>query len=72
MLKTPGIIVMSVLICIMVSIMVSFQPSYRQWSLITGRGATKQEGGGGNFYPYQKGGRKSLSHAEGGPQKVLR
>ena len=31
----------------------------RDWSLITGRGATKRKGGGGwhmMFYPYEKGG----------------
>ena len=45
----------------------------RDWSLITGRGgATKREGGGHvKFYPYEKGGGKSFSHAEGGAQKVL-
>ena len=45
----------------------------RDWSLITGRGggATKREGGHVKFYPYEKGGRKSFSHAEGGAQKVL-
>ena len=35
-----------------------------------GGGATKQEGGGHmKFYPYEKGGGKSLSHAEGGAKK---
>ena len=29
-------------------------------------GATKREGGHVKFYPYQKGGGKSLSHSEGG------
>ena len=44
----------------------------RDWSLITGRGATKQEGGGHvKFYPYKKGGgaEKCFSHAEGGGHK---
>ena len=40
------------------------------WSLITGRGATKWEGGGHvKFYPYENGGGgggKGFSHAEGG------
>ena len=38
-----------------------------------GGGATKREGGHVKFYPYEKGGggRKSLSHAEGGAHKVL-
>ena len=45
----------------------------RDWSLITARGgATKREGGGHvKFYPYEKEGGKSFSHAEGGSQKVL-
>ena len=31
--------------------------NFRDWSLITRRGATKQEGGGHvKFYPYEKGG----------------
>ena len=39
----------------------------RDWSLITGRGATKREGGGQvKFYFYEKAGEKSVSHAEGG------
>ena len=44
----------------------------RDWSLITGRGgATKWERGVGHvkFYPYEKGGGKSFSHAEGGHKK---
>ena len=41
----------------------------RDWSLITGRGATKQKEGQVNFYPYIKGGRKSFSHAEEGHKK---
>ena len=33
----------------------------RDWSLITGRGATKREGGGHmKFYPYEKGGQKKF------------
>ena len=46
----------------------------RDWSLITGRGgATKQEGGACEVLPLRKGGGgKSLSHAEGGAQTVLR
>ena len=45
----------------------------RDWSLITGRGATKREGGGAReVLPLRKGGGgKSFSHAEGGAQKVL-
>ena len=52
----------------------------RDWSLITGRGATKREVGGGGgalkFYPYQKWGgggvwRKKFSHVEGGAQQFL-
>ena len=40
----------------------------RDRSFITGRGATKWEGGGG--YPYKGGGGgKSFSHAEGGGHK---
>ena len=40
----------------------------KDWSLITGRGGgTKREGGPVKFYSYEKGGgRKCLSHAEGG------
>ena len=40
----------------------------RDWSLITGRGATKQEGGHMKFYSYEKGGGggKSFSHANRG------
>ena len=34
-------------------------------------GATKREGGHVKFYPYEKGGGKSFSHAEEGPQQVL-
>ena len=37
-------------------------PGLRDWSLITGRGATEREGGHVKFYPYEKG---------GGAQKVL-
>ena len=37
------------------------------WSLITGRGATKREGGGHvKFYPNEKGDGKSFSHADWG------
>ena len=46
----------------------------RDWSLIMGRGATKQQGGGGacEVLPLRKGGGvKGFSHAEGGTQKVL-
>ena len=44
----------------------------RDWSLITGRGGL-QNGRGGHvkFYPHEKGGGKSFSHAEGGAQKVF-
>ena len=47
---------------------------FGDWSLITGRGATKRQGGGWQvkFYPYKKGGGKSFGHAESGAQKVLR
>ena len=43
----------------------------RDWSLITGRGATKREGGTSEVFPLQKGGGggKSFSHAEGGHNK---
>ena len=47
--------------------------SLRDWSLITGRGATKREGGGAcEVLPLRKGGcEKSFTHAEGGrAQKV--
>ena len=41
------------------------------WSLITGRGATKWQGGQVKFYPYKKGGGgKSFSCAKAGAQKV--
>ena len=44
--------------------------SLRDWSLSTGRGAMKREGGGhGKFYPYENkggGGRTGFSSAEGG------
>ena len=44
----------------------------RDWSLITGKGATKREGGGHvKFYPYEKGGRKCFSHAEGGGAQTV-
>ena len=46
----------------------------RDWSLITGRGATKREGGGHvKFYPYEKGGgaEKVLAMLKRGVQKVL-
>ena len=37
-----------------------------------GEGGYKTGGGGHvKFYPYEKGGRVSFSHAEGGAQKVL-
>ena len=40
---------------------------YRDWSLITGRGATKREGGHAKFYPYEKGGaEKVLAMLKGG------
>ena len=45
---------------------IGHQYPLRDWSLITGRGATEREGGGGlKFYPYEKGG-GSFSNAEGG------
>ena len=36
-------------------------------------GTTKREGGGGHvkFYPYEKGGGKGFSHAEGGAQNFF-
>ena len=47
----------------------------RDCSLITwrGGGATKREWGGGHekFQAYEKGGRQSFSHAEGGAQQVV-
>ena len=44
----------------------------RDWSLFMGGGGTKREGGGHvKCYPYEKGGGKSFSHAEGGAQQVL-
>ena len=49
--------------------------NFWDWSLITGRGATKQEGGASEVLPLQKGGSgKGFSHAEvgGGAQTVLR
>ena len=46
-------------------------PDFRDWSLITGRGGYKTGGGQVKFYPYEKGGQKRFSHAEGGSQKVL-
>ena len=45
----------------------------RDWSLITGRGATKREGGGQvKYYPYEKRGAQSFGHAEegGGAQQM--
>ena len=44
-----------------------------QWSLITGRGATKREGAS-KVLPLHEGGGggKSVGHAEGGAQKDLR
>ena len=43
----------------------------RDWSLITGRGgSTKQEGGGtSSFTPMKRGDGNSFSHAEGGHKK---
>ena len=45
----------------------------RDWSLITGRGATQREKGHVKFYPYRKvgGGRDLFSHAEGGHTKFV-
>ena len=40
--------------------------NYGEGGLQNGRG-----GGHVKFYPYEKGGRKSFSHSEGGAQKVL-
>ena len=43
------------------------QKSLRDFSLITGRGATKREGGGAcEVLSLQQGGWKSFSHVEGG------
>ena len=40
--------------------------SLRDWSLISGRGGTKREGGGHlKVYHYEKGGGFFFSHAEG-------
>ena len=51
-------------------------PNLRDWSLITGRGATKREGGGAcEVLPLRKGGgmEKVLAMLKGGgAQKVLR
>ena len=49
----------------------------RNWSLITGRGATKREGCGHvKFYPYEKGGAEKvlamLKGGRGGAHQVLR
>ena len=43
-------------------------PRLRDWSLNTGRGATKRKGGHMKFDPYKRGGGdgKSFSRAEGG------
>ena len=52
-----------------------FNKIVRDWSLITGRGATKREGGGHvKFYPYEKGGggKQRFSHAEGGHKTFWR
>ena len=45
----------------------------RDWSLITGRGGYKREGGAREVLPLPKGGggTTSFSHAEGGAHKVL-
>ena len=45
---------------------------FGDWSLITGRRATKRQGEQVKFYSYKMGGGKSLSRVEGGAQKVLR
>ena len=54
-------------------LMFAAPPMLRNWSLITGRGGLKDEGGGTrSFTPTKRGGGgKSFSHAEGGAQKVL-
>ena len=36
-----------------------------------GRATKPEDGGHVKFYPYENGGGKSFSHAEGGAQKVL-
>ena len=49
--------------------------SLRDWSLITGRGATKWEGGGGasEALPLKKGAENVITVMKGGgPQNVLR
>ena len=38
----------------------------RDWSLITVRGATKRDEGHMKFYPFEKGGGKSLASLKGG------
>ena len=45
----------------------------RDWSLITGRRGGCKTGGGGHvkFYPCEKGGGKSFSHAEGGGAQTI-
>ena len=46
--------------------------SLRDWSLITGRGATNRSGGAHEVLPLQKGGaKKSFSYGEVGAQTVL-
>ena len=50
--------------------MVAVSSVFREWSLITGRGATKREGGAHEVLPLRKGGGgKSFSHSEGGGTK---
>ena len=46
------------------NVMIAFM--IRDWSLITGKGATKWEGGHVKFTPTKKGSRKCFSYAEGG------
>ena len=44
----------------------------KEWSLITGRGATKREGGHVKLYPYEKGGmaaENALAILKGGDNK---
>ena len=46
--------------------------SFRDWSLITGRGGgglQKREGGHMKFYPYEKGAEKVLAMLKGGHNK---
>ena len=61
-------IFLTIMVCNFVYIII------RDWSLITGRGgggATNREGEYVEYYPYEKGGAKSFSHADVGAHKVF-